>query len=816
MRPVVTFVRGRAAAAALLAFALCALLPGAARAQEQAAEPAPSVVVDSVAVRGNARVRTPQIETWAGIRPGAAVTGLQVQAGLRRLMATGNFESVQMLFRERQPGRGVLVVEVVERPWVAQIEVRGLESANPRQTRDSVGLREGAPLDPQGIEDFKRLVADQLARRGVQLVGVDTSLTPLADPSLGYRLTLTVREGNRLAVSDVDFRGNQAFSDEDLVGAIRTKPEGFLWFRSGRFDREAFQTDLRENLPTFYGSHGYIDFRVLSDTLLVDPETGKARLVVEVSEGPQYRLGSFTVSGNSRFPTDELESLFTTQRRSVLGLPLGGESEREAGEVFDRAALDAATTQVVQLYHNEGYLYADVEPFIERVPAAEPGRSPTVNVTWAISERRPFYIRRISFEGNTNTHESVMRDRLWLLPGDVYNEERLIQSYQALSGLGFFETPMPHPGIEPDPEAGTVDITFHVTERNTGNISFGTVVGGGYGGRGGGFSGFLGYTEPNLFGQGKQANLRAEYGPGRSTLEASYTDPALFGTRNSGSVSIFRTGDRFIRTRNGRRIRTGASVQFGFPVPGFTRTRAFVGYSLARTAFEAIEDDCDASENVFCLPAATASTLSASLVRDTKNHPLFPTAGTRQSLSLEQTGGPLGGDGNFQKLLTQAEWWVPVGRLGSGPRPIRFAFGLQARAGSVFGDVSGFPLERFFVGGVLVGQPLRGYQEYTIGPRGYDLGCQSLTFDCLGDAFVTVTGEYAVRISDMLSVSAFMDAGNVYGNVREIDPTRLFRGAGLGVTLVTPFLGAIGIDAAYGFDRPDPGWELHFKLGAGF
>jgi outer membrane protein insertion porin family len=733
-------------------------------------------VVDSVEVRGNQRIPAATIRSSSGIVAGGTLTAVQVQSSIRRLMGSGSFSSVDVLVRETAPGRGTVVVQVAERPYVADIEFRGLESVSGNTVRDSVKLARGGPLEPQKIKDAERLVREMLAKRAIQLVSIDTSLVKIAGTET-YRLVFNVREGNRLTVADVDFVGNEAFSDDALVEAMKTKPEGFFWFRSGRFDREAFETDLRENLPEFYANRGYIDFQVTGDSLVVDPSSGKARLVVSVAEGPRYRLGEFTIQGASHFPGEELEKLYTVQRRSVLGLPFGGESEREAGEVFDRGALDAA----------------------------------------AISERQPFYVRRITFEGNSTTHEQVIRDRLWIVPGDVYNEERLIQSYQAVGGLGFFETPMELPDINPDPDSGVVDIVFHVKEKQTGNINFGTVIGGSYAGRGGGVSGFLGYSQPNLFGQGKQANFRAEYGYGRSTFEAGYTDPAIFGSRTSGSLSIFRTGDRYVNASNGRRLRTGGQVQFGFPVPGANRTRAFVGYSLSQTEYRAVDDDeCSGSNSVFCLPNATASSLSLSLVRDTKNHPLFPTAGTRQSVSVEQTGGPLGGDGNFQKLLTDTEWWVPVGRLGGGPRPIRMAVGLNVRAGTVFGDVGAFPFERFFVGGVQLGQPLRGYQEYTIGPRGYDINCRALNLSCLGDSFVTLSGTYAVRISDMLSVHAFYDAGNVFNDVTEFDPTRLFRGTGVGATLVTPFLGAIGVDAAYGLDRPDPSWEIHFKLGQGF
>jgi outer membrane protein assembly factor BamA len=76
-----------------------------------------------------------------------------------------------------------------------------------------------------------------------------------------------------------------------------------------------------------------------------------------------------------------------------------------------------------------------VIPDVERVPATD-GGAPRVNVTLAVSEQQPFYIRDIAFAGNTNTHEAVIRERLWIVPGDVYNEERVIQSYQSIAGLG--------------------------------------------------------------------------------------------------------------------------------------------------------------------------------------------------------------------------------------------------------------------------------------------------------------------------------------------------------------------------------------------
>jgi outer membrane translocation and assembly module TamA len=109
---------------------------------------------------------------------------------------------------------------------------------------------------------------------------------------------------------------------------------------------------------------------------------------------------------------------------------------------------------------------------------------------------------------------------------------------------------------------------------------------------------------------------------------------------------------------------------------------------------------------------------------------------------------------------------------------------------------------------------LRGYEENTVTPLGYFSRNSSLIDleDRFGDAYVKVGGEFAMRFNDNISASAFYDAGNLWREPGQFDPTRLFRGAGLGMTLVTPF-GPIGLDYAYGFDRTVPGWQLHFKLG---
>ncbi len=793
------------------------LLPSSALEAQQPADSLQGrVVVSAVEVVGAARVPEPQVRAELGVEPGDTIDYLAIQRAMHRLWALGQYADVRVFLAgdPTNPAAPItLRLELEEQPTVASIAFEGLENVSASTIRDTVGLEAGRPYSPGTAAAAEAMVRSLLADRGIQLRSISHRLDDVEGRPNEKRLVFDVTEGGRVAIADVEFEGNTVFTDEELIGAIGTKPEGFLWFREGTLDEETLRLDLRANLPAFYGQRGYLDFAVVSDSLVVDDQNGKARLLIRVTEGPQYRLADFDVRGNRQFASEDLRRYFEAGRsRGLLGIVgLGGGAPDDS--VFDLVAFQEATQAVAQLYNNSGYLYAQVEPIIERMPATD-STPAQVSVAWQISEYQPAYIRNVAIEGNTYTHEDVIRNQILVVPGDVYSEELLIQSYRRISALGFFETPLPTPRIEPDEETGDVDITFEVAEQQTGSINFGTALGGASG-----IAGFLGYDQPNLFGRAKSGHLRWEFGSYSNNFEASYADPALLESNVSGSVSVFSSRDRFISLPEGRRRRTGASVRFGLPLPTDPRySRLIVGYSLSRTSYEQFDDD-DAS-SIFSQPPGIQSTVTLGLQRVTVDHPLFPTVGTRLDLSADLNGGVLGGDGEFQRYIGSGSVWVPMGTIGGdapGSNPVRLTLGLTAETGAIFGDVSRFPFEKFYMGGVQFGRNLRGYDELEITPFGFIESDDNRfsTANRLGNAFLRLSAEYAVRLNDNISITTFYDAGGVFFEPQEINPLKLSRGAGVGLTLVTPF-GPIGLDYAYGFDKTNPGWQLHFKFGQGF
>ncbi len=357
------------------------------------------------------------------------------------------------------------------------------------------------------------------------------------------------------------------------------------------------------------------------------------------------------------------------------------------------------------------------------------------------------------------THERVIREAIVMLPGDLFSRERLIRSYQNVSNLGFFQQPLPSPDVKPAANGVDVDITFRVEERRTGNINFGASLG-----QGTGVGGFLGLEEPNLFGRGKRGRLQWQFGSNINDFTLSYTDPPS-GEPHLGDRVALRLAGPVHHRRPRPQKRTGGSLQLGFPFLGSRYTRLFTSYSYQRVRYSGGSEDLRARFNC---SACSRSSVGASILRDTRFGLPFATGGSYANVSGELNGGFLGGTGNYRKVDLEGKWYAPLGSLGGGAQlgggGVQFVLGLTTKAGFIFGDAGPFFTEMYSLGGVQYGIPLRGYDEFSITPNGFDpnASTNSASADAFGKSYAAFTVEAGARISQSLYVDAFFDAGNVY------------------------------------------------------
>ncbi len=781
--------------------ALAAVAPLASlRAQDPPALPP----VDSIVVEGNVRNKAEQILAVGGLVKGTVITWRDIQRAITILYRSGQFDRISV---EQRDGEDLLILAlvVVERPLLRSWILEGPDKIAARQSKELVRLAIGQPIERVAAARARYQIDSMYHKLGYYAATVTYKETPTEDG--GVALVYTVDEGNRVAIARVEVEGNTAMTAEQMVGAMATKPEGFWWFRPGAYNERELELDMRERLPRWYGERGMIDFQVVQDSLVDDQQNGKATLKMKVEEGDVYKVGTFEIIGNRRYSLEELSQGFP------FGLPGQVGTGQPLGGLFNRSEWEDATQKVGETYANAGYIQARVEPEQARRTLAD--GSKVLDLRWRIYEGQPATVNKVNIVGNEVTHERVIREAIVLFPGQVYNQEAVKRSYQNISNLGYFN-PLPNPDISPAPNGVDVDVTFRVEEKRTGNINFGASVG-----QGTGLGGFLGLEEPNLFGRGKRGRLQYQFGRNINDFTLSYSDPAIHESRISGTLTVYNSRQRYVIGDLGRQQQEGGSIQLGLPWLGSRVSRLFASYGFQRIRYS--EGSAALQSRFQCAPCSR-STLGLSFIRETRIGLPFPIAGSMVQVGVEQNGGPLGGTGDYQKIDLDTRWYAPLGRLGGTPGSlsggVQFTLGLTAKSGFIFGDPGGFFTQLYSLGGVQFGIPLRGYSEFAITPNGFDAlaGGQRASADGFGKSYAAFTVEAGARVSQALYVNTFFDAGNVYRNVRQYDPTRLYRGAGVGVALISP-LGPIGVDVGYGFDkldnlgRPKPGFQLHFRLG---
>ncbi len=471
--------------------------------------------------------------------------------------------------------------------------------------------------------------------------------------------------------------------------------------------------------------------------------------------------------GNTKFTSQQLLNLIGTRTGQVLNR----NTIREDGQMIEAKYAQQGYTQTrVQDYH----LTDDNK------------------LVFIIFEPR---IGEIRFDGNTKTHDYVIRRQLMFHPGDVYNVNTVTQSLKNLDNLQIFQdiAAVPEPGAEP----GTLIETIRLKERRTGMASVAV-------GESNieGLIGILELADTNLGGTGQSLSARMQFGADKS-YELTYTDPWIDPQRTSFSMDLYnRTILQEAIESDGSSIlydqkRAGGTVSFGRPYG------ANINYymTLRADTIGATNDNNDVVPAVL-LQETNVHSVTFSQRYDTRDNFLTPSSGTYTNLAAEFAG--LGGAKftkytgevrHYWNLTRQKKTSAPPqpGDKKKPPLPLVFADRL------ILGTTAGAPpfLEQFLIGGA---DSLRGYKEDRFP----------------GQDELLWNNELRIPIAENIQAVTFLDFGDAWGGPFAAEfgdaEFHLHYGYGLGIRVITP-IGPLRLD--YGFNS-EGGHELHFGVGSTF
>jgi len=742
-----------------------------------------SFVVKDIRVEGIQRTEAGTVFGYLPVKVGETMTDDKASQAIKSLFATGFFKDVRIEIED-----GVVVVVVEERPAIATVDITGVKVFDKdalKKGLKEVGLSESRIFDRSLLEKAEQELKRQYLSKGHYAVVITTTVTPLERNRVG--INFSVEEGDSAKIKQINIVGAKTFKEKDLLAMFQMTTPGWLtWYtKNDQYSKQKLSADL-ETMRSFYLDRGYIEFNIESTQVSISPDKTGIYITIGINEGEQYSVSSVKLAGDLLLPEEEMKKLVTIK----------------PGTVFSREELTETTKKITDRLGNEGYAFANVNA----VPDLDKAKR-LAAFTIFVDPGRRVYVRRVNVGGNNKTRDEVIRREMRQMEGAWYDGEKINRSRARVDRLGFFEEVT----VETPAVPGTtdqVDMNISIKEKSTGNITAGA-----------GFSSSEKLTlsgsisQNNLFGSGKALSLNINTSKINQVYAVSYTDPFYTVDGISRGFDIYKrnTDPTSLSVGSYKTSSMGGGVRYGFPIA--EDNSIGIGLSADQTKVTTDASSPIRYQNYVRDFGSTNTTLSltGTWASDHRDSVIYTTRGAVQRFSTE-VGLP-GGSLHFYKVSYQHMQFLPITK--------NYILMLNGEVG--FGNgYSGKPLpffKNFFAGGI---GSVRGYSPASLGPRDQDINGNPTDEAFGGNRRIVGNAEFLFPLpgsglEKSLRLSAFVDAGNVWGQGEKMNLSDLRYSTGLAVAWTSP-VGPLKFSYANPLNKKpeDRVQHFQFQLGSSF
>jgi outer membrane protein insertion porin family len=828
------------------------------------------------------------------------IPGTATANAVRKLWKHGLVGDVTISADRIEGSNVYITVRLTERPRLTDFYFKGLSQSKQSSLKEDMRLIRGKIVTDAMIRNAESAVKKHFVKKGF----LNTQVKIVKEKDTlnrgGVRLRIDVDVQAKVKINNITFVGNDLVSSAALKKKMKKTHErprftlhramlrslfdfkpryvkeyfdssrqtswkqvkGFLndnvklnFLKGSKFIRTEYEED-KKKVVSYLNSQGFRDADIIADTISRHGYSS-IDIRIKLNEGRKYYFRNITWTGNYLYNAAILNKVLDIKK----------------GDVYSQEMIDKKTTfnpkggaDISGLYMDDGYLFFRVTP----VEVAVVGDS--IDVEMRIFEGDQAIIDQVTITGNERTSEHVIRRELTTIPGQKFRRADIIRTQQQLSQMGYFSPQKIEQDIRPNPANGTVNIGWKVEEQSNDQVQLSGGWGGYYG-----FVGTVGLTfinfslrnvphikkwRPLPVGDGQRLSLQAQAnGKSFQSYSLSFSEPWFGGKKpNSLTVSLNHSISRIPSGRSGLTLtydanssylkQSGITIGFGrrleWPDNYFTLTNsiAYLVYNYNRYF---------GSTSALPTTGTTNSLIfNTTLSRNSIDNPMFPTAGSTISLSLNLTPPySLFRSPEYYKDINSKYNWLELHKwmfdskfyikiLGS-KKPDGRSLVIETKAhfgyiGTYNNKIGGpGPFERFLMGGAgltggfnsfVLGQDivgLRGYPDNQVTPPLYALRGSTAVQGIEGGIIYNKFGmelRYPVVTSQAATVYSFVftEAGNNWNNYQDFNPFNLYKSAGFGARIFMPAFGLIGLNWAYGFDTlpnasSKSGSQFHFTIG---
>ncbi len=802
------------------------------------------------------------------------VPGTQIAEAVRRYWAQKLFSNVEITADSIVGNKIYLHIQLTPQPRISSINYSGVKKSEREDCEKIAGLQVGNQINTDVADRAKHFIKKHFEDKGFKNCEVDIVQREDVTGDNRVILDVNINKNEKIKVRKIFISG----VDKKYVGKLKkamkkTHEKSFVnMLRSKKFLPEKYAED-KDLVVDKLNSWGYRDALVLSDSVETLDEK-HVNIYLNLNQGQKYYLRNISWVGNTVYNSDVLQRVLQMKDGDVYNQRLLNKRLREDDDAIGNLYYNNG-----YVFYNLDPVEINVDgDSIDLEMRISEGRQATFNHIRIAGNDRVYenVVRRElrTKPGDLFSMDAIKRSVQDLAQMNQFDPEalqsQLFQNIKPDQASGTVDMTYPlttkggdqielSAGWGPTGIVGRVGLKFtnfsvqslfnkgkkragFIPQGDGQTLSLQVSTNGTY------YQNYsLSFLEPWLGGKrpnqlsfsiyySKQSDINSNY-YNSSYYNSMYNLMYGYGSNSSYyNYSNYYDPDKYVKM-------LGVSLGFGkrlrWPDDYFTfmAELSYTRYMLKSWQYFLITDgNCN---NI---------NLTLSLQRNSTDHPFYPRRGSEFLFSVTATPPYSLWDGrNYKNLATnyrsssyqreaQEKYrWIEYNKwkfkfrnftaLTSAVKaPVlmtRFEFGILGS----YNKYKKSPFETFYVGGDGMSGYSSGYATETIGLRGYDNG--SLAGNTTGDAYAYSRMTLELRYPLMLETStslyalAFVEGGNAWENIKDFNPFNMKRSAGVGVRILLPMVGLMGIDWAYGFQKKINGTkaggsQFHFIIGQEF
>ena len=276
------------------------------------------------------------------------------------------------------------------------IKVKGLKSFNAQTVISYSGLRKGQKISVPGEEVSE--IINKLW--GLELFSdINFYVTKVK----GGAIDLEIEIEELPTLTEVKVKGLKKGKIESIINDTE--------LTAGKKLSESFLTNTKNYIENKYKKDGFLNTKVILNTILDTVGKNTYRMVVNVDKGPRVKINKINFEGNEIFKSFKLQNKLknTKPKKSYR---FWKKSK------FDQKEFDEDLVGLIDFYKEEGYRDARV---ISDTLINEEFNPNSVVLNINIEEGKKYYFGSIDFIGNTVYGNNIIQQILGLKKGDTYN-----------------------------------------------------------------------------------------------------------------------------------------------------------------------------------------------------------------------------------------------------------------------------------------------------------------------------------------------------------------------------------------------------------